>query len=492
MAAQSGNAPNPPDSLIEPGEILAGKYRIERVLGAGGMGVVVAARHIHLDEHVAIKFLLPEAARNPEAVSRFTREARAAIKIKSHHVARISDVGTLDSGAPYMVMEYLEGQDLSAMVRERGALPVAEAVELVIQACDAIAEAHGLGIVHRDLKPANLFCVRGTDGLPSVKVLDFGISKVSTLDGLDMTRTTAVMGSPFYMSPEQMTSAKSVDTRADIWALGVVLYELLAGRPPFHGETLPELSVRISTEAPPPLGHYRPDLPDGLEPAIFKCLEKDRERRYANVAELVGALVAYGPPRARASAERVSRIIHNAGLSKSAPEPTPTEVHGASPRASTGGAWGATAMPGERRSRRGLIAALAVGVAALGAVGVGFALHPGKRAIAAPASAMPAAAPTASDSAVKPAASEPSVLPAPPGSASAPVESATPSRRAPVHASPPLASPRAPARHVAPAPKKAATKRAAAKAPAPEPNANCNPPYTIGPNGNHMYKPQCL
>ncbi len=480
--------------MVEPGEILAGKYRIERVLGAGGMGVVVAAHHIELDERVAIKFLLPQAVKSPEAVARFTREARAAIKIKSHHVARITDVGTLESGAPYMVMEYLEGQDLSAMVRERGALPVAEAVELVIQACDAIAEAHALGIVHRDLKPANLFCVQGADGLPAVKVLDFGISKVTTLDGLDMTRTTAVMGSPFYMSPEQMTSAKSVDARADIWALGVVLYELLAGRPPFQGETLPELSVRIATETPPPLRNYRPDLPDGIEPVILRCLEKDREQRYANVAELVSALVEFGPKRLRTSAERISRIIQNAGLSKSAVQLPPSSEM-PPPAAGTVAAWGATGVPGERGSRRGLVALLGIGVVVLGAVGAALVLHTSKTAVAAPASATPAAAlPSA------PSAAAPAVVPVPP-SAPEPVASAAPSASAAVHAETPPVAAQVPARHFKPAPghvpvkhvaKPAAAKPPAAPAHTAKAAPNCNPPYTIGPNGNHVYKPQCL
>ena len=480
--------------MVEPGEILAGKYRIERVLGAGGMGVVVAAHHIELDERVAIKFLLPQAVKSPEAVARFTREARAAIKIKSHHVARITDVGTLESGAPYMVMEYLEGQDLSAMVRERGALPVAEAVELVIQACDAIAEAHALGIVHRDLKPANLFCVQGADGLPAVKVLDFGISKVTTLDGLDMTRTTAVMGSPFYMSPEQMTSAKSVDARADIWALGVVLYELLAGRPPFQGETLPELSVRIATETPPPLRNYRPDLPDGIEQVILRCLEKDREQRYANVAELVSALVEFGPKRLRTSAERISRIIQNAGLSKSAVQLPPSSEM-PPPAAGTVAAWGATGVPGERGSRRGLVALLGIGVVVLGAVGAALVLHTSKTAVAAPASATPAAAlPSA------PSAAAPAVVPVPP-SAPEPVASAAPSASAAVHAETPPVAAQVPARHFKPAPghvpvkhvaKPAAAKPPAAPAHTAKAAPNCNPPYTIGPNGNHVYKPQCL
>ena len=173
---------SPPDSGagVEPGQVLAGKYRIERVLGVGGMGVVVAAHHLQLDERVALKFLLPEALHNPEAVARFAREARAAVKIKSEHVARVSDVGQLENGAPYMVMEYLEGSDLSAWLHDRGALPFEQAVDFVLQAGEAIADAHALGIVHRDLKPANLFCVRRSDGQLTIKVLDFGISKLTT------------------------------------------------------------------------------------------------------------------------------------------------------------------------------------------------------------------------------------------------------------------------------------------------------------------------
>src|SRR5580658_3035975 len=155
------------------GDVLEGKYRIERVLGVGGMGVVVAAHHIQLDEKVALKFLLPSALGNPDAVARFAREARAVVKIKSEHVARVSDVGALQDGAPYMVMEYLEGGDLEAWLQERGPLPIEQTVEFVLQACEAIAEAHALGIVHRDLKPANLFCIRRADGLLSIKVLAF-------------------------------------------------------------------------------------------------------------------------------------------------------------------------------------------------------------------------------------------------------------------------------------------------------------------------------
>src|SRR3954463_12881127 len=199
---------------VRAGDILAGKYRIDRVLGVGGMGVVVAAHHMQLDERVAVKFLLPRALKNPEAVTRFIREARAAVKIKSEHVARVTDVGRLENGAPYIVMEYLEGLDLGAWLQQRGPLPVSQAVEFLLQACEAIAEAHALGIVHRDLKPANLFVIRRPDGGLSVKVLDFGIAKrIGAARGANITSTAAVMGSPLYMSPEQLNSSKDADAR---------------------------------------------------------------------------------------------------------------------------------------------------------------------------------------------------------------------------------------------------------------------------------------
>jgi eukaryotic-like serine/threonine-protein kinase len=357
------------------GDILADKYRIERILGVGGMGVVVAAYHIHLDERVAIKFLLPEAVGNPEVVARFAREAKAAVKIKSEHVARVIDVGTLASASPYMVMEYLEGCDLSALVQQRGALPIEQAIEFVLQACEAIADAHGLGIVHRDLKPANLFCIRRSDGLESIKVLDFGISKVKSAGGLatdpSMTRTTAVMGSPLYMSPEQMLSARDVDSRTDIWALGTILYELLTGRSPFNGETLPEVAARISSQPPPPIRALRPDVPPQLEAVILRCLEKDRNRRYSNVAELARELATFGPKRARSSVERISRIIQASGLSQSAVALPPSSGE-ATMVAGTGtnAAWGQTAPA--RKSRivpkilGAILSLLVVGAAAVG------------------------------------------------------------------------------------------------------------------------------
>jgi serine/threonine-protein kinase len=292
---------------VREGDVLAGKYRVDRVLGVGGMGVVVAAHHVELDDRVAIKFLLPEALHNGEAVARFAREAQAAVKIKSEHVARVTDVGRLENGAPYIVMEYLEGLDLSAWLQQRGPLPVPQAVEFVLQACEAIAEAHVLGIVHRDLKPANLFVIRRPDGGLSVKVLDFGIAKrIGAAPSANMTSTKAVMGSPLYMSPEQLTSTKDADARTDVWALGVILYELLSGETPFLAETMPGVMMKIAGTEPPPLRARRPEIPAALERVVLTCLAKDRAKRFQTIGDLAVALVDFGPPRARISVERIT------------------------------------------------------------------------------------------------------------------------------------------------------------------------------------------
>jgi serine/threonine-protein kinase len=302
---------------VKPGDLLAGKYRVDRILGEGGMGVVVAATHAHLGQRVALKFLLPDLASRPDIVARFDREARAAVKIQSEHVARVLDTGVLDTGAPYMVMEYLEGSDLSQTIRQRGRLEGQEAVEYVLQACEALAEAHVAGIVHRDLKPANLFLTRRADGSPCVKVLDFGISKATLLGdgpgGAPLTQTSAMMGSPKYMSPEQLMSSRNVDARTDIWALGVVLHEMLTGSTAFHAPTLPELCISIMKEAPRPLRLDRPDAPPGVEAIIQRCLEKDPARRFGSVAELAIALGEFAPPRARVSVDRVARIVQARG-----------------------------------------------------------------------------------------------------------------------------------------------------------------------------------
>ncbi len=295
---------------VRPGSVLLGKYRVDRVIGVGGMGAVIGARHLQLDERVAIKFLLPEMLQHEEVVQRFLREARAAIKIRSEHCVRVLDVGTLENGAPYMVMEFLEGQDLAAIGEQHKQLPIADVIDWVLQASEALAEAHAIGIVHRDLKPANLFLTRRADGSPSVKVLDFGISKQAA-SGADagVTKTQAVLGSPRYMSPEQMRSTKDVDARADVWALGAVVHELIAGTPPFDAETMTALCAAILQDNPKPMGASRPDVPPELENAVRGALEKDRDRRYANVAQLAAALAPFGSNVARTSAERIARVL---------------------------------------------------------------------------------------------------------------------------------------------------------------------------------------
>jgi serine/threonine-protein kinase len=295
------------------GQVLAGKYQVERVLGQGGMGVVVQAIHVQLGQRVAIKFVLPEVMHNPEVHSRFLREAQAAALLKSAHVARVIDIGSLENGAPYMVMEYLDGENLESLLRRVGPLPVITAATWLLEACEAVAEAHALGIIHRDLKPANLFVAIGAGGIQSIKVFDFGISKVQSPSGLEpsLTRATSVMGSPSYASPEQLRSTKNVDHRTDIWALGVTLYQLVSADMPWKADTLPELSIKVAVD-PPPLLPPQLGVPAAFEQIIRRCLEKEPARRYASVAALAEALGPFAP-EGRVSVERVRRTSHVAG-----------------------------------------------------------------------------------------------------------------------------------------------------------------------------------
>jgi serine/threonine protein kinase len=286
--------------------VLDRKYRVERVLGTGGMGMVVAARHVQLGQRVALKFMLKEAMDDPSNAERFAREARAAVRLQSPHTARVLDVGKLKNGEPYMVMEYLDGKDLDEVVRAHGPMPPFMAVDYMLQACEAFAEAHSLGMIHRDIKPKNLFLAQTVDGRPLVKVLDFGLAKtVGAVGDISLTATSAVFGSPQYMSPEQMRSAKDVDSRSDIWSIGVCLYELLTTRVPFDAAGLAEICAMVLKDPVEPPSRWAIGLPPELDAVVVKCLAKDPKDRYQTVAELAFALEPWSAVEGSAR-----RILH--------------------------------------------------------------------------------------------------------------------------------------------------------------------------------------
>jgi serine/threonine-protein kinase len=282
-----------------PGRVLLEKYRIDGVLGRGGMGLVLQVTHLQLGEPLALKVLSPEGVATPELHARFLREAQAVIRLRGEHVARVSDVGVLPDGGPYMVMEYLRGLDLAAELERRGRLSPGEAVDYILQACEALAEAHANGVIHRDIKPANLFLTSRPDGTPLVKVLDFGIAKAPVSETTRLTKTDTVIGTSGYMSPEQMKASKDVDARSDIWALGIVLYECLTGRRPFGGESFLAVAMMASTEPPPPMEAW---VPGPLQDVVLRCLEKDRDDRHASIAALVAALAPFARDRRTAAA----------------------------------------------------------------------------------------------------------------------------------------------------------------------------------------------
>jgi serine/threonine-protein kinase len=482
---------------VHPGDVLAGKYRVDRVLGVGGMGVVVAAHHLQLDEMVALKFLCREAAMDPAASTRFAREARMAVKIKNEHVARVSDVGELEGGAPYMVMEYLEGEDLSSWIRQRGRLSIEQATDFVLQACVAVADAHALGIVHRDLKPANLFCVMRSDGQLTIKVLDFGISKISEAPGAapsaSVTKTSSVMGTPLYMAPEQMRSAKTVDARSDIWSLGVILFELVSGRVPFEGDSVMELVLKVANDPPPALRTLVPSAPEALEKAILRCLEKEPEKRFPHVGELAAALLPFGTDRARGSVDRVSGIIAAAGLSTSgrlpevalavASAPTLPIVDAVSTQPVLAQSTAGMSLPAKpSRSYFPIVGVIVLGVVAV----VALLTRGGAPTADAPKPAVSAQAAVAS----------PAPTPAPAPAPSSPLAStATPPPTSPSSSAPP------PPLSAEPTKAPPSSTPRSAKSPSPPPPAapatpaaksNCNPNFTYDAEGNKIFKPECF
>ncbi len=431
-------------SVPQAGEVIGGKFVIERVLGIGGMGVVVAAHHSHLEQTVAIKFLRRDAAQDEASVNRFLREARAVAALQSEHVVRVMDAGRLEDGLPYLVMEYLNGVDLDQVLVQRGRLPLEECLEYLLQSMEAVAEAHAAGIVHRDLKPSNLFLTTRSDGTRIVKVLDFGISKALDSTGkqaVSLTATSMTLGSPLYMSPEQVRSSKSVDARTDIWALGVIAYELLAGIQPFEAETVTSLCAKIVADEPEPLRSVRPDVSAAFEAVVMKCLEKNVANRYQSVGELATALRPFASADGLVSVNKITRLgglrptlashqdgrISSPSPSASATPTPPLAAPAALSDPATGYAetvasWQTT---GTRRGRRAMAAtAGTVGAIALLIGIVVLAKWPG-------ASAKSSAAPTiAAGMAVEPlsppktdlasAAPPPTPTPTPPASAIAP------------------------------------------------------------------------
>ncbi|WP_437832467.1 serine/threonine-protein kinase [Sorangium sp. So ce1153] len=342
---------------LEVGTLIAGRYRVNRLLAKGAMGAVVAATHVEIGELRAIKLLLPATAADPEMCERFLREARIAARLKSDHVVKVHEIGELAGGLPFMVMEFLAGLDLRVIRKQRGPLPLEEATLYVIQACDALAEAHAIGLVHRDVKPANLFLTHAGDGAPCIKVLDFGISKVSRAASLGVsemqTSTGQMLGTPHYMPPEQMRGQRDVDARADIWAIGSLLYVLLTGRYPMHARSVQTVSLVLGGTFVPPLpSKVRRGLTPAIDPIIMRCLERDRDRRWPDVAELALALSPFAPPAAQPLVERIQRLLR--GGPREGTAGAPASAGGAD----AGDAVAASVASGPRSSTSGVVLAL--------------------------------------------------------------------------------------------------------------------------------------
>lgn len=365
--------------LPQPGDVVDSKYAIVRTVGRGGMGLVYEARHLKLQQRVAIKFLKEELVGNAESIARFDREARAAARLSSPHAARIYDVDATPDGVPFIVMEYLEGHDLAAELVQRGGnLPVDEAVDWILQACSAMAEAHAASIVHRDLKPSNLFACESASGGPVVKVLDFGISKITVDLDENLTSNTTVLGTPHYMSPEQVT-AGGVDGRSDIWALSVILYRAITGQFPFQAPNATALAVSIATEPPIPILERTPTLPPALAAAIMRGIAKSKDDRHPTVQALAHVIAPFGSGRFAAPAgpgqtPAVARSSPRMHLELAAAAAhTPAASAAESDMAETRSTWGKTEPGAPRGPGRVVAAALALGLA-LGLVGtLGFA-----------------------------------------------------------------------------------------------------------------------
>ncbi|HVJ88174.1 MAG TPA: serine/threonine-protein kinase [Labilithrix sp.] len=318
IGAPADAPPIRPPPKIEPGAMIGDKYRIECELGRGGFGVVVRAVHVTLDQRVAIKVLTDSEgatdAEWAEDAARFRREAKATAALRSQHVVRVLDVDVLESGYPYIVMEYLQGKTLHDLIQTSPPLSIDEVVDYGLQVLAALADAHAVGIVHRDLKPANVFLTTGVGNSTIAKVLDFGVSKMLSSDSHRITRTGAIVGTLAYMAPEQMLDARRVDGRADLWSLGLVLYEALGRSHPF-GAAAVELKVIMSIlkSSIPSVRTVRPDVPPELEAIVSRLLEKNPERRFSSAIEVAAALAPLASARSRPVVEEIRRAAPPSG-----------------------------------------------------------------------------------------------------------------------------------------------------------------------------------
>jgi len=447
------------------------------MLGQGGMGAVFAARHLALDERVAIKILGPAAIGNQEALTRLQREARILARVRNEHVVRVIDLGNLEDGAPFMVMELLNGRDLGSLLQEQGRFAVEDAVGYILQALVALAAAHTNGVVHRDLKPDNLFCTPGQDGAWAIKVLDFGISRLERLnqgsDSSSMTGPSAVMGTPLYMSPEQLRDSSAVDARSDIWSIGVVLYELVTGVMPFSGASLADILVKITTEPPSPPGMLNPSLAPGFESVLLRCLRKDRDERFANVAELARALQPFGPAGCGPLVDRVVRLAAESPIQISSDDkggmPSVEPVAAPTPSSTPGGV--PAPLTPAPAARRPTTMQLVLALVALLALVVAWRLTAlrGRTSAVTPAGVglVEQALPDKTSGGAPP-------IPAVASESDLPIMNDPPAAAA--HSGDLMKDPRvAPSTHSGPALK-----------------SLCNPPYTIDPQGRKKFRHECF
>lgn len=504
-------------AALAPGTVIGDKYRVERLLGTGGMGAVVAARHLELNQIFAIKVLLPSVVNSAEATTRFLREGRAAAQLSSPHVAKVHDTGRLPSGAPFLVMELLRGRDLRALLAETNRVPLAHAVEWVLQAAHALAEAHALNIIHRDVKPANLFLAETSTG-PQIKVLDFGVSKQLHSAELDLTNTASVVGTPRYMPPEQMRSARFADVRGDVWSLGITLYELTTGEAPFQGDSLTALCFDVMERTPTLPSKLNPELPPAFDEIVLRCLEKDADDRFQSVEALAAALSTLAPG-SRSSGLFNAAALHAAGpVSAGTPRPVSTPAHagatrGASettplsspatatfplaqppfpdlPPQETMQTWNTLASPRSvpKRTPHMLLVALGIGIGIAAATFVG--MFVGNRDTASLAGRPGAGASTTRSQASMASTSAAPVAPAP--VMPAPAEPATTETNAvvlgaePPPAEPPAAAPPAASIAAPPAPSAPPKTTTPVKA-----RRGCDVPYTWDEKGHKIPKPEC-